>query len=148
MTIQLGYGQATVCPFLVGGLKRFALISLVAIPQEIPVGAGERAGFVGFPQEPNLKIPGQSLHMDRWRRSEHLGKASRGSAKFGGARRRINEVEALQAAPQPLISSQVRKVGTQARLVGIAINKRGHTWQRPRNEDREPVHEVAVGMGG
>jgi hypothetical protein len=72
VTFQLSYGQATGCPFLVGGLKGFALISLVAIAQEIPVGAGERAGFVAFPQEPDLKIPGQSLGMDRWRRSEHL----------------------------------------------------------------------------
>jgi hypothetical protein len=72
MTIQLGSGQATGRPFLVGGLKGFSLISLVTIAQQIPVGAGERAGFVGFPQEPNLKIPGQSLRIERSRRSEHL----------------------------------------------------------------------------
>ena len=72
MTFQLAYEQAAVCPFLVGGLKGFSLISLVAIAQEIPVGAGERAGFVAFPQEPNLKIPDQSLAIDRLRWGKHL----------------------------------------------------------------------------
>src|SRR5581483_3313080 len=94
-------------PLQVGVLENLGSITAVSLPQQVPVGAGQSAGFVVLPEPPHLEVANQMLHLQLAFRDKHLVEEPASTCEFCRDRCSVDEVKTGQAVKQALIRAEV-----------------------------------------